>query len=83
MSIGYDGKASGEVDSTTASDSLGRGERSLGKPVRIQEGQVRVTGKHEGFCALIIIDIPNASNTARWNICIEAMMRKKIPNNLL
>ena len=33
-------EASGGVDSTTTSDSLGRGERSLGKPVRIQERQV-------------------------------------------
>ena len=40
MSIGYDGEASGGVDSKTASGSLGRGERSLGKPVRIQERQV-------------------------------------------
>ena len=37
MSIRYDGEASGGVDSTTASGSLGRGERSLGKPVRVQE----------------------------------------------
>ena len=35
------------------------------------------------FCALISIDIRNAFNTARWNICIEAMMRKKVPNYLL
>ena len=40
MSIGYDGEASGGVDSTTASDFLGWGERSLGKLVRIQERQV-------------------------------------------
>ena len=26
------------------------------------------------FCALISIDIRNAFNTARWNICIEAMV---------
>ena len=43
----------------------------------------RRTGKHNGFCALISIDIRNAFNTARWNICIEAMMRKKVPDYLL
>ena len=40
MSIGYDGEASGGVDSTTASDPSGRGKRSLGEPVRFQERQV-------------------------------------------
>ena len=40
MSIGYDGEASGGIDSTTASGSLGRGEQSLGKSVRFQERQV-------------------------------------------
>ena len=43
----------------------------------------RGTGKHKGFCALISIDIRNAFNTARWNICIEAMVRKKVPYYLL
>ena len=32
---------------------------------------------------LISIDIRNAFNTARWNICIEAMVRKKVPDYLL
>ena len=32
---------------------------------------------------LISIDILNAFNTARWNICIQAMMRKKVPDYLL
>ena len=41
------------------------------------------TGKRKGFCALISIDIRNAFNTAKWNICIEAMMRKKVPDYLL
>ena len=41
------------------------------------------TGKHKGFCALISIDLRNAFNTARWNICIEAMVRKKVPDYLL
>ena len=40
----------------------------------------RETGKRKGFRALISIDIRNAFNTARWNICIEAMVRKKIPD---
>ena len=40
MSIGYDGEASGGVDHTTASGPFGREERSLGKPVRIQERHV-------------------------------------------
>ena len=37
----------------------------------------RGTGKRKGFCVLISIDIRNAFNTKRWNICIEAMMRKR------
>ena len=41
------------------------------------------TGKRKEFCALIGIDILNAFNTARWNICIEAMVRKKVPDYLL
>ena len=41
------------------------------------------TGKRKGFCALISIDIRNAFNTARWNSCIEAMVRKKVPDYLL
>ena len=41
------------------------------------------TGKRKGFCALGSIDIRNAFNTARWNICIDAMMRKKVPDYLL
>ena len=40
----------------------------------------RGTGKRKGFCTLIGIDIRNAFNTARWNICIEAMVRKKVPD---
>ena len=40
----------------------------------------RGTGKRKAFCALISIDISNAFNTARWNICIEAMVRKKVPD---
>ena len=43
----------------------------------------RVTGKCKGFCTLINIDIRNAFNTARWNICIDAMVRKKVPDYLL
>ena len=41
------------------------------------------TGKRKGFCALISNDIRNAFNTARLEICIEAMMRKKVPDYLL
>ena len=29
------------------------------------------------------IDIRNAFNIVRWNICVEAMMRKKVPDYLL
>ena len=81
MLIEYDGEASGGVDSTTASGSLGRGERSLGKPVRFRKSGSTVdviqavvniatnarkgTGKRKRFCALISIDIRNAFNTAR------------------
>ena len=43
----------------------------------------RGTGKRKGFCVLISIDIRNAFNTARRNICIEAMVRKKVPDYLL
>ena len=39
----------------------------------------RGTGTLKRFCAFISIDIRNAFNTARWNICIEAMVRKKVP----
>ena len=38
----------------------------------------RETGKRKGSCALISIDIRNAFSTARWNICIKAMVRKKV-----
>ena len=40
----------------------------------------RGTGKRKGFCALISIDIRNAFNIARWNICIEAMVWKMVPD---
>ena len=40
LSIGYDGEASGGVDSTPTSGPFGRGERSLEEPVGIQERQV-------------------------------------------
>ena len=99
MSFGYDGEASGGVDPTTASGPLGRGERSLGKPLMIQERQVHCgrypscashrqnarkgTGKRKGSRVLISIAICNAFNTARWNICIEAIVRKKVPDYLL
>ena len=43
----------------------------------------RATGKRKGFWALISIDIRNAFNTARWNLCIEAIVRKKVPDYLL
>ena len=43
----------------------------------------RKTGKRKKFCALISIDIRNLFNTARWNICIEVMVRKKVPDYLL
>ena len=43
----------------------------------------RGTGKRKGFCVLISIEIRNAFNTARWNICTEAMLRKKVPDYLL
>ena len=43
----------------------------------------RGTGKRKEFCVLISIDIRNAFNTASWNICIEAMVRKKVPEYLL
>ena len=52
--------------------------------VNIATNSRKGTGERKGFCALInIVDIRNAFNTARWNICIEAMMRKKVPDYLL
>ena len=44
--------------------------------INIATNARKETGKRKGFCALISIDIRNAFNTARWDICIEAMMRK-------
>ena len=40
-------------------------------------------GERKRFFALISIDIRNAFNTMRWNSCIKAMMRKKVPDYLL
>ena len=51
--------------------------------VNIATNARKRTDKRKGFCALISIGIRNAFNTARWNICIEAMMRKKITDYLL
>ena len=51
--------------------------------VNIAANARKGTGKRKGFCALIGIDIRNAFNTTRWNICIEAMVRKKVPDYLL
>ena len=51
--------------------------------VNIATNARKGTGKRKAFCALISIDIRNAFNTARWDICIEAMMRKKVPDYLL
>ena len=43
----------------------------------------RGTAKRKRFWAFISIDIRNAFHTARWNICIGAMVRKKVPDYLL
>ena len=51
--------------------------------VNIATNARKGTGKRKRFCALMSIDIRNAFNTARWNICIEAMVRKKVPDYLL
>ena len=51
--------------------------------VNIATNARKGTGKRKGFCALISIDIRNAVNSARWNICIEAMMQNKVPDYLL
>ena len=40
-------------------------------------------GKRKGFFALISIDIRNAFDTTRCKNCIEAMMRKEVPDYLL
>ena len=99
MSIGYDGETSGGNDPTKTTGSHGRenglSENQFGfrkgrstvdaiqAVVDIATKARRGTGKHKGFCALISIDICNAFNTARLNICIEAMVRKKVPDYLL
>ena len=44
--------------------------------VDIATKQRRGTGKRKGFCALISIDIRNAFNTAMWNSCIKAIVKK-------
>ena len=51
--------------------------------VNIVTNARRRTGKHKGFCALLSINIRNAFNTARWKICIEVMVPKKVPDYLL
>ena len=43
----------------------------------------RGTRERKGFCGLISIDKRNAFNTARWKICIEAMVHMRIPDYLL
>ena len=40
----------------------------------------RGTDKRKGFCALISVDIRNTFNTARRNVCTEAMVWKKVPD---
>ena len=72
ISIRYDGEASGGVDFTT-SESLGRGERTFGEPVRVKKKKIasnarRGTCKRKRFCALIRIDIRSAFNTAKRKI---------------
>ena len=51
--------------------------------VNIATNARKGTGKRKGFCALISIDIRNVFNTARWKICIEAMVQKKVTDTLL
>ena len=95
----YGGEASGGADSTTASGSPDRenglsenqfGFRKVRSTLDAIQAVVNIPinarkgiGKRKGFCALISIDIRNPFNTARWNICIEAMVRKKVPDYLL
>ena len=40
----------------------------------------RGAGKRKRFCALVSIDIRNVFYTARWKICIEAMVQNKVPD---
>ena len=86
------GKASKGNDPTKTTGSHGRRAVSrkgrstvdgIQAVVDIATKARRETGKREGFCALISIDIRNAFNSARWYICIEAMVRKKVPGYLL
>ena len=51
--------------------------------VNIAANARKGTSKRKRFCALISIDITNAFKTARWKICIEAMVQKKVPDYLL
>ena len=49
----------------------------------IVKNEQRGTGKRKGFCALISIGLRNAFNTARWKICIKAMVQNKLPDSQL
>ena len=53
-------------------------EDAIQAVVNIATNTRKETGKRKRFCALVSIDIRNAFNTARWNICIEAMMPKNM-----
>ena len=70
-------RAGGRIKANTAP-----GIDAIQAVVDINTEARRETGKRKGFCAYISIDRRNAFNTARWNICIEAMVRKKVPDYL-
>ena len=99
MFIGYDGETSGEMIPQKLQGHMvrenGLSENQFGfrkgrstvdaiqAVVDIATKARRGTGKRKGFSPLITIDIRNAFNTAIWNICIEAMVREKVPDYLL
>ena len=57
MSVGYDGEASGGVDLTTASDSLGRGESLSENKFGFRKGRSSVDA---------IQAVVNITTNARW-----------------
>ena len=77
--VGENGHSENQFEFRKGSSTVG----AIQAVVNIATNARKGTGERKGFCALISIDIRNAFNIARWNICIEAMMRKKVQNYLL
>ena len=76
MSIAYDGEAE---EFRNGRFTVDVGQAQVNIAINARKG----TGKRKGFCALNRIDIRNAFNTARWKICIDGMVQKKVSDYLL